>query len=209
MSMTHALYAKHVAEHIFLVYGVKLKRYSLIYGAIKPDASTIFAKHPHYINLSLDNLCETVDDLIETIEGRNELETRAFARELGVVLHYIADYFCRVHNDVNGIKHPKNFRHIWYEQGLQRAIKKYELEALREEVTNDLDYDIKKIDMISFKDYIIYKHNRYMKETGKMYMKDNNKKRKKTDIVYSYKMELLISSYIVKKILDKTKLLGR
>lgn len=209
MSMTHALYAKHVAEHIFLVYGVKLKRYSLIYGAIKPDASTIFAKYPHYINLSLDNLCETVDDLIETIEGRNELETRAFARELGVVLHYIADYFCRVHNDVNGIKHPKNFRHIWYEQGLHRAIKKYELEALREEVTNDLDYDIKKIDMISFKDYIIYKHNRYMKETGKMYMKDNNKKRKKTDIVYSYKMELLISSYIVKKILDKTKLLGR
>ena len=51
MSMTHALYAKHVAEHIFLVYGVKLKRYSLIYGAIKPDASTIFAKYPHYINL--------------------------------------------------------------------------------------------------------------------------------------------------------------
>ena len=113
MSMTHALYAKHVAEHIFLVYGVKLKRYSLIYGAIKPDASTIFAKYPHYINLSLDNLCETVDDLIETIEGRNELETRAFARELGVVLHYISDYFCRVHNDVNGIKHPQNFRHIW------------------------------------------------------------------------------------------------
>ena len=209
MSMTHALYAKHVAEHIFLVYGVKLKRYSLIYGAIKPDASTIFAKYPHYISLSLDNLCETVDDLIETVEGRNELETRAFARELGVVLHYIADYFCRVHNDVRGIRHPKNFRHIWYEQGLQRVIKKYELEALREEVTNDLDYDIKKIDMISFKDYIIYKHNRYMKEAGKMYMKDNNKKKRRIDIVYSYKMELLISSYIVKKILDKTKLLGR
>lgn len=209
MSMTHALYAKHVAEHIFLVYGVKLKRYSLIYGAIKPDVSTIFAKYPHYINLSLDNLCEMVYDIIETIEGRNELETRAFARELGVVLHYIMDYFCRVHNDINGIKHPKNIKHIWYEQGLQRTIKKYELEALREEVTNDLDYDIKKIDMISFKDYIIYKHNKYMKEAGKMYIHDNKKKRKKTDIVYSYKMDLLVASYIVKKILDKTKLLTR
>ena len=112
MSMTHALYAKHVAEHIFLVYGVKLKRYSLIYGAIKPDASTIFAKYPHYINLSLDNLCETVDDLIETIEGRNELETRAFARELGVVLHYIADYFCRVHNDVHGKIESRDSTHV-------------------------------------------------------------------------------------------------
>jgi hypothetical protein len=48
-----------------------------------------------------------------------------------------------------------------------------------------------------------------MKEAGKMYMKDNNKKKRRIDIVYSYKMELLISSYIVKKILDKTKLLGR
>ena len=207
MSMTHALYAKNVAEHIFLVYGVKLKRYSLIYGAIKPDASTVFAKHPHYINVSLDNLCETTDMLIDNIEGRNELESRAFAKELGVILHYIADYFCRVHNDVNGEKHLKNFKHIRYELKLHRVIKKYELEALREEVTNDLDYDLKKIDMISFKDYIIYKHNRYMKDAGKMYVHENNKRRKQTDIYYSYKMELLIASYIIKKINDKTKLL--
>ena len=82
MSTPHALFAKHVAEHIFLVYGVKLKRYSLIYGAIKPDVSTIFAKYPHYINLSLDNLSETVEILIEEIEGRQEMETRAIAREL-------------------------------------------------------------------------------------------------------------------------------
>lgn len=209
MSMTHALYAKHVAEHIFLVYGVKLKRYSLIYGAIKPDVSTVFAKYPHYINASLDNLCETADMLIEDIEGRKEMETRAFARELGVILHYIADYFCRVHNDINGQKHLKRFKHIWYEQRLHKVIKKYELEALREEVTNDLDYDLKKIDMISFKDYIIYKHNRYMRDAGKMYVYDNNKRRRQTDIKYSYKMELLVASYIIKKINDKTKLLGR
>ena len=103
----------------------------------------------------------------------------------------------------------KNFRHILYEQRLHGAIKKYELEALREEVANDLDYDLKKMDMLSFEDYIIYKHNRYMKDAGKMYVYDNNKRRKQTDIKYSYKMELLVASYIIKKINDKTKLLGR
>ena len=209
MSSTHALYAKHVAEHILLVYGVKLKRYSLIYGAIKPDVSTIFAKYPHYINASLDNLCDTVEMLIENIEGKKELESRAFARELGVILHYIADYFCRVHNNVNGKKHLKNMKHIWYEKSLHKVIKKYELEHLREDATNDLEYDLKKIDMISFEDYIIYKHNRYMKDAGKLYLHDNNKRRKQTDIKYSYKMELLIASYIVKKIKDKTKLLRK
>ena len=127
----------------------------------------------------------------------------------GVILHYIADYFCRVHNDVNGKRHLKNMKHIWYEKRLHRAIKKYELESLREEVTNDLEYDIKKIDMISFSDYIIYKHNRYMKDAGKLFLHDNSKKRLQIDIKYSYKMELLIASYIIKKINDKTKLLGR
>ncbi len=209
MSMTHALYAKHVVEHIFLVYGIKLKKYSLIYGAIKPDVSTIFAKYPHYINLSLDNLCQTTDLLIDNIDGKSEMETRAFARELGVILHYIADYFCIVHNDVNGQKHPKNIKHILYEQSLKRFVKKYKLDELRKEVTNDLDYDLKKIDMISFEDYIIYEHNRYMKEAGKLYMYNNEQKKKQNDVKFSYKMELLISSYIIKKISDKTKLLGR
>ena len=207
MSSTHALYAKHVTEHIFLVYGVKLKRYSLIFGAIKPDVSTIFAKYPHYIELSLDNLATTVDLLIENIEGRKELESRAFARELGVILHYIADYFCRVHNDINGKKHLKNMKHIWYEKKLHKVIKKYELESLREEVANDLEYDLKKIDMLSFEDYVIYKHNRYMKDAGKLFLHDNSKKRMQVDVKYSYKMELLIASYIIKKINDKTKLL--
>ena len=82
-------------------------------------------------------------------------------------------------------------------------------ESLREEVTNDLEYDIKKIDMISFSDYIIYKHNRYMKDAGKLFLHDNSKKRLQIDIKYSYKMELLIASYIIKKINDKTKLLRK
>ncbi len=209
MSMTHALYAKDVARLIFLVYGIKLKRYSLIYGAIKPDASMIFAKYPHYMNASLDNLCETVELLIENIEGRKEIETRSFARELGVVLHYIADYFCKVHNDVGGKRHPKNWKHILYEQKLHRYIKKAKLEPLMEEVKNDLDYDLKKIDSISFEDYIIFKHNKYMKEAGKLYTYDDAKRKKENDLTYSYKMDLLIAAYIIKKITDKTKLLGK
>ena len=208
MSTTHARYAKQVCEHINSVYGIALKKYSLIYGAIKPDISTVFAKYPHYITESLDNLCENVDLLIDNVEGRNEMETRAFARELGVILHYIADYFCRVHNDINGLKHLKNLKHIRYEKSWQRQVKKYKLETLKDEVVKDLDYDLKKIDMISFEDFIVYKHNKYMREAGKMYVKDNNTKRKDTDIKYSYKMELIVASYIVKKIIDKTKLLG-
>ena len=65
MSATHAMYAKKIYEHIYLMYGVKLKKYNLIYGSIKPDVSILFPKYPHYINDSLDSLCESVDMIIK------------------------------------------------------------------------------------------------------------------------------------------------
>ena len=37
MSFTHVLYAKQICEHISLKYGITLKRYSFIYGSVKPD----------------------------------------------------------------------------------------------------------------------------------------------------------------------------
>ena len=108
MSLTHIAYARQIEEHIALKYGVNLRHFSLIYGSIKPDASILFGgKAPHYINLSLDMLCESANILINATDSLRELETRAFSRELGVIMHYVTDYFCRVHNDINGIKHSE------------------------------------------------------------------------------------------------------
>ena len=78
MSATHAMYAKKIYEHIYLMYGVKLKKYNLIYGSIKPDVSILFPKYPHYINDSLDSLCESVDMIIKSTHNQQEVETRAF-----------------------------------------------------------------------------------------------------------------------------------
>ena len=209
MSATHALYARNVQEHLSLTYGVKLKRVSFLYGAIEPDFSSMFKKYPHYLNQSLDEISERVELMIEGLDTKKELETMAFSRELGVILHYIADYFCRVHNDIRGVPHPKNRRHIHYEQKLHKFIKQCHLEVLREEVANSLEYDLKEIDRMSFKDYVIYQHNKYMKEASKRVISENKRMVKETDVVYSYEMELLVASYIVWKVMGKTKLLGK
>lgn len=164
MSVTHAIYARKIAEHIRLMYGINLKRYSLIYGSIKPDVSVLFSGAPHYINKSLDGLCQNAELLIESTNNVNEIETRAFSRELGVILHFITDYFCRAHNDINGRKHPTNYSHVLYEQKFQNKLKTYELDAVRENIVATLENDLEKINKTSLKEYIRYKHNRYMRE---------------------------------------------
>lgn len=202
MSLTHIAYARQIEEHIALKYGVNLRHFSLIYGSIKPDASILFGgKAPHYINLSLDMLCESANILINATDSLRELETRAFSRELGVIMHYVTDYFCRVHNDINGIKHSENFRHIIYEQNFQKNLEIYELEILREKNLYNEDEAIKRINNTSLKMYLIYKHNKYMKEAGKLFFYNNIEKKRQIDMQYSFCTSIEVASYIVNKCL--------
>ena len=184
------------------MYGVKLKKYNLIYGSIKPDVSILFPKYPHYINDSLDSLCESVDMIIKSTHNQREVETRAFSRELGVVLHYMTDFFCMVHNDVNGKKHPTNYKHIAYEQSFQNKLKSFELDEVREKIANSFYDELKRINNTSLKSYIIYKHNKYMKEIGKSYLYNSNNKKRNIDINYSLGMPMIIASYIIDTILS-------
>ena len=210
ISATHALYAKDVSEHILLVYGVKLKRYSLIYGTIEPDFSSTFKrKYPHYLKDSLDEISDRLDVIVESLDTKRELETVAFSRELGVILHYIADYFCRVHNDIGGVPHPRRSKHLRYERNFHKFVKRCHLEVLRETVMKELEYDLKEIERMSFKDYVIYQHNKYMKEASKRSISQSKRMIKETDVVYSYEMQLLIASYVVWKVMNKTKLLNK
>ena len=206
MSATHIAYAKQIEDHIALKYGVKLKHFSFIYGSIKPDASILFGgKTPHYFNLSIDMLCDSAYILINATDSLKELETRAFSRELGVIMHYITDFFCRVHNDINGIRHSESFTHVLYEQNFQKKMEEYELEILREKNLINEDEDIKKIEDTSLKMYLIYKHNKYMKEAGKLFVYNNNEKKRQTDLQYSFCTSIEVASYIVKKCLESFK----
>ena len=75
MSFTHVLYAKQICEHISLKYGITLKRYSFIYGSVKPDVSILFlGKRKHYFDVSLDMVTESANILINAINSEKEIE---------------------------------------------------------------------------------------------------------------------------------------
>lgn len=205
MSATHISYAKQIKEHIYLRYGISLKHFSLIYGSIKPDVSIIFGSvMPHYFDESLDAMCESSRILIDATNSKLELESRAFARELGVIMHYISDFFCRVHNDINGIRHSENISHIIYEQRFERKLENYELDILREKNLLHEDVVLRKIYNTSLKQYLLIRHNKYMREAGKLFFYNNIEKRRKLDMEYSFCTSLCVASYIVGKILKNS-----
>ena len=198
MSAMHAMFAKELYEHIYLMYGVRLKKNSLIYGSIKPDMTTLFARYPHYIDNSLDMLCERIEALKDVVIFDRGVKTRAFARELGVACHYIADYFCRVHNDINGIKHDEHLAHVIYEQKMNMRISQSYLDVIREKHLNQIEQEIEKIEMNDIKKYILDNHDEYMILAGKKDVCKNKKKQYAIDVEYALKMILTISSSIVK-----------
>lgn len=204
MSLTHIAYARQIEEHIALRYGIKLKHYSFIYGSIKPDASILFGgKTPHYINISLDMICESANILINSTNSLSEIETRAFSRELGVIMHYVSDYFCRVHNDINGVKHSESLSHVIYEQRFQKRLEEYELEILREKNLSNEEEALKRINNTSIKMYLLYKHNKYMKEAGRSFFYNSTEKKRLIDLQYSFCTSMEIASYIVDKLLRR------
>ena len=120
-------------------------------------------------------------------------------------MHYITDYFCRVHNDINGIKHSESFSHVLYEHNFQKSLEIYELEILREKNLINEEEAIKRIDNTSLKMYLLYKHNKYMKEAGKLFVYNNNEKKRQLDLQYSFCTSIEVASYIIKKCLESFK----
>ena len=205
----HAAFSIQLYEYLLLKYNVKIKKKSLIYGSIKPDASTIFAKYPHYIDKSLDMLTARISMLIDATDNKKQIETYAFAKELGVATHYLADYFCRVHNDINGKKHSEGIKHIIYEQKMVSKIKKDEIELLAMKAIEKIDINLKFINENSLSVYIDKKHARYIKEARKLYLHDNEKRRNILDVSYALEIILTVCSYIINSILNQRRYYGR
>lgn len=94
----------------------ELKRRAFIYGNVKPDITKmVFLKHQfaHTYDLFCDQVNIVMDD------SKTDQE-RSVA--LGVVSHFLCDYFCKVH-----AKKPYNeyslWKHFWYEWELHSVVR--------------------------------------------------------------------------------------
>jgi len=99
-------------------WGVPLSRKRFLRGCVKPDASSLFVRHPHFWKSSHRYLFRK----IERLAGRpvySDRKNKRFSEGLGIVLHYAADFFTAVHN-----RAPNDLAtHLAYEARLETDLR--------------------------------------------------------------------------------------
>ncbi len=154
---THLLFADIVYKH--LRSKMKIKKYSFRYGNIKPDVSTFKINMPHTIEGSIEYLVQEIDLLLNEVNNIQQLRSRGFARRLGIINHYIADYFCRAHN--KDMIDSGLITHLLYEKKLANLCKKNNIKKVQHNYNLD---EITETGCTSIKEYILCMHSNYCKE---------------------------------------------
>ncbi len=119
---THRQIGRLVSNVVQKKFCVRLKRIALEYGSIKPDILPSMKSIPHTKTLSFHVVKELICDIFDKPTPLTKREFRRFSIKLGVLLHFISDYFCHVHN--NGIDEPLR-KHYLYERKLAKRFIKH------------------------------------------------------------------------------------
>lgn len=96
---------------------VRLHTFSFIKGNLKPDFSFLLIKTPHYKIPDSELIKKEIDKLIKHKPHKYNTCTNEFSERLGIVTHYLSDFFCYAHST--------NFKgsvldHYIYEKNLSR-----------------------------------------------------------------------------------------
>jgi hypothetical protein len=113
------------------VYLINDKRF--IWGNIKPDCTPKYKFKKHYFNESIDMIVEKIIYLssLTLEEVYYDMTIGKFSEELGVVCHFLCDFFCAPHyyrwefKSTSAVKH-----HMMYEKKLAKLAKDFELTGI-------------------------------------------------------------------------------
>ena len=124
-------------------------------GSIWPDCRPSFVTTPHKFDITFDDIERKISKFIANYDKDKGMNMRRCAG-LGVIIHYIADYFTFPHNDI----FDGNIReHCKYEKHLKKALKQY-IRSRHVAVNRQIiDSFTTPQDLI---DYVIKIHNQYL-----------------------------------------------
>ncbi|MDQ2086749.1 zinc dependent phospholipase C family protein [Herbivorax sp. ANBcel31] len=109
----HLLIAKTTKNYIENNLPFKLHSFSLFRGSVKPDFSKDVSHFPQWSRKYLINEIKTFP-----YKKRTDNYNWIFAEKLGIITHFLADYFCYAHSDYyngNCLKHfSYELKHILY-----------------------------------------------------------------------------------------------
>jgi hypothetical protein len=119
-SLSHILIGRLLCTYLKQVHGVTLRRGSFLYGSLLPDYLPRYKKVPHKPVYWEAHLRSELA-LLARRRRAGERPGRGFSMRLGVVCHFLADFFCHPHT---GEFSGGSLAHIRYEWALHRFARK-------------------------------------------------------------------------------------
>lgn len=127
------------------------------FGSLEPDLIPSFITTKHRIDLTLGRLEKKVQYVVDHYDEEKGMTVRLSAN-MGIITHYIADYFTFPHN----LEYPGTMRqHIHYEELLKRQFREFVREKKQEETAFEPVHVDSVQDII---EYVCDKHTEYLEK---------------------------------------------
>jgi hypothetical protein len=94
----HLMIANSVRNAVYERIGAKISLSGFLYGNILPDISPKFDENPHFLKDSLGFVLDNASNLKQGAE-HGRIDSFSFARDAGVITHYLSDFFCFAHSE--------------------------------------------------------------------------------------------------------------
>ncbi|MEY7998851.1 zinc dependent phospholipase C family protein [Clostridium sp. Mt-5] len=173
---THILISNIIYNYCLKKLNIKLNKWNFAYGNIKPDFVKDKSKHCHCINESINIVREYSQQLID-----NKMSIKKYSITLGMICHFICDYFCLYHTE--RYKNKNLFQHLIYEISLHFIFIKLLICGQLKIIINE---NISKKDITSV---ITDMYEKYDKE-NKSFM---------NDIIYAISAAIMVTESIVNR----------
>lgn len=123
---THMMIANNILNEANgkKVYLINRKRF--IWGNVKPDCASKYKLQKHYYDESIDMILDKIEFLssMSISDLYYDYGKNKFSEELGVVCHFLCDFFCVPHNQRWEFKIAMK-KHVLYEKRLAKVAKSF------------------------------------------------------------------------------------
>ena len=98
---THLTISNAIVENLDYNKSFLLSEKNFIYGNIKPDISSKYVLHKHYLKESYDMIMNKIKSLCNmSLDVLFKcFSVSKFSQELGVICHFLCDFFCNIFLD--------------------------------------------------------------------------------------------------------------
>ncbi|MBS3873911.1 MAG: zinc dependent phospholipase C family protein [Firmicutes bacterium] len=127
LSGTHRMFGRAIGHALSKPFSGRVVQAEFESGCVRPDFDLAFFNVPHYKDKSLPFVMRLLSQLTHDPLPKDEPEWRRYSTQLGVTMHFMADYFCYAHNDRRLMSLPE---HLVYEYSLHSQAARLDLPAI-------------------------------------------------------------------------------